>query len=124
MPDKHIFTFLNRLGKRTATGLTWTPQRVCSLRKDHKILAYQEGERLKRGELTVEEVSAQLAISKSKVKRLIDSKILPARQVCPATPWIIKKDELESELVKRAATTSTRRYPRSQNLNQLTFAFQ
>lgn len=124
MPDKHIVTFLNRLGKRTATGLTWTPQRVCSLRKDYKIPVYQAGERLQRGELTVEEVSVQLAISKSKVKRLIDSKILPARQTCPATPWIINKSDLELEQVNRAATTTLRKYPRPQNLKQLTFTFQ
>jgi len=62
MPDQHIASFLNRIGKRTATGLTWNPLRLCSFRKNNQIPVYREGERQKRDEFTADEVSKELGI--------------------------------------------------------------
>ena len=124
MPDKHTVTFLNRLGKTTATGLTWTPGRVASFRKDHKIPVFCEGERQKRGEFTIEDAADQLGIGKTKVRRLIQHEILSATQVCPGTPWIIRKDDLLSEKVQKAAHSKLSRRPLPDNSEQQTFNFQ
>ncbi len=97
MPDKHIVGCLNRLGKRTASGLAWTPARVCSFRKDHHIPVFKEGEREQRGELTPEEVSCELGVSVSKVRKLIKRGILPAKQVCTGAPLLIQKEALALE---------------------------
>jgi hypothetical protein len=43
LPDQGITAIINRLGKRTARGHTWTAARVCSLRKHHGIATYREG---------------------------------------------------------------------------------
>ena len=99
MPDKYIVGCLNRLGRRTASGLAWTPARVCSFRKDHHIPVFKEGEREQRGELTPEEVSCELGVSVSKVRKLIKRDILPAKQVCTGAPLLIQKEALALEQV-------------------------
>ncbi len=45
MPDKAIASLLNRAGKTTGKGNSWTQGRVCSLRNKQTIAVYQEGER-------------------------------------------------------------------------------
>ncbi len=111
MPDKNIVWCLNRLGKRTATGLTWTPVRVCAFRKDHHISVYKEGEREQRGEMTPEEVSHELGISFSKVRKMIKCGILPATQVCTGAPWLIQKEALTLEQVQHAVKTTSSSRP-------------
>jgi Recombinase/Recombinase zinc beta ribbon domain len=50
MPDMAIAAALNRAGKTTGKGNSWTRARIASLRNDHKIAVYREGERAERGE--------------------------------------------------------------------------
>ena len=124
MPDKHIVGCLNRLGTRTASGLTWTPARVCSFRKDHRIPVFKEGERQQRNELTPEEVSCELGISVSKVRKLIKRGILPAKQVCSGAPWLIQKEDLTLEQVQHAAQSTLNSCPLTPNSKQNTFDFE
>jgi DNA invertase Pin-like site-specific DNA recombinase len=124
MPDKHIVAFLNRLGKTTAKGHTWNPIRLRAFRSNNNIAVYREGERQERGEFTVDEASAKLGVSKTKVWRLIQHKILQARQVCSGAPWIISKIDLESEAVIKAARTKLPKRPLSQNSKQKMLNFQ
>jgi excisionase family DNA binding protein len=84
--DQGITAILNRLGKRTAKGHTWTETRVRTFRNDHQIAAYREGERAERGELTLAEAAQTLAVSTMTIRRLIERKLLPARQACPGSP--------------------------------------
>lgn len=120
MPDKHIVGCLNRLGKRTASGLTWTPVRVCSFRKDHHIPVFKEGEREQRGELTPEEVSCELGVSVSKVRKLIKRGILPAKQVCTGAPLLIQKETLTLDQVQRAAKSNLANRPLTPDSKQNT----
>ncbi len=124
MPDKHIVAFLNRLGKTTAKGHTWNPIRLRAFRSNNNIAVYREGERQERGELTVEEASAKLGVSKTKVWRLIQQKILQARQVCPGAPWVISEKDLKSKAVNKAAQSRLPIRPRSQNSKQQMLNFQ
>ena len=50
MPDTGIAVALNRAGKTMAKGHSWPRTRVASLRKDHGIAVYREGECAERGE--------------------------------------------------------------------------
>lgn len=124
MPDKHIVAFLNRIGKTTAKGHSWNPVRLRSFRNNNNIAVYREGERQQREEFTVDEASSILGIGRTKVRRLIHQKILPARQVCAGAPWIISKKDLESEAVKKAAHSILPKRPRSVNSKQKMFNFQ
>ncbi len=102
MPDPSIAAVLNRLGKRTTNGLSWTASRVQLFRNDHHLLAYREGERADRGELMLDEVVEELGVSKMTVIRMIHTKTLPARQVCPGAPYLILRKDLELPSVRSA----------------------
>jgi hypothetical protein len=88
MPDSSIAAVLNRLGRRTVGGLSWTADRVQLFRNEHHLLAYRDGERIARGELVLDEVVRELGLSKMTVIRMIHTKKLPARQVCPGAPYV------------------------------------
>jgi DNA invertase Pin-like site-specific DNA recombinase len=124
MPDKHIVAFLNRIGKTTAKGHTWNPVRLRSFRNNNNIPVYREGERQEREEFTVDEASSKLGIGSTKARRLIQHKILPARQVCSGAPWIIFKKDLESEAVKKAAHSKLPKRPLPEKSKQEVLNFQ
>jgi hypothetical protein len=124
MPDKHMVAFLNRIGKTTAKGHTWNPVRLRAFRSNNNIPVYHEGERQERDEFTIHEASLELGIGQTKVRRLIQHKILPAKQVCPGAPWIIAKKDLESEMIKMAAHSKLPRRPFAENPKQKTLNFQ
>ena len=115
MPDKAIASVLNRAGKRTGRGNGWTSSRVCSLRSNHGIATYRDGERRERGEVTLDEAAAALLVSSSSVRRLIQDGQLAANQLCKRAPWVIKASDLERDDVKRAASARRLRRPPSGN---------
>jgi excisionase family DNA binding protein len=94
-PDRNIASILNRLGRRTGRGHTWTEGRIRAFRGTHDIAVYQEGERLARGELTLEETAKMLQISTESVRRLIAQKVLVAHQACTGAPWVIQRAEVD-----------------------------
>ena len=95
LPDELIAGLLNRLGKKTGEGNSWTKGRVCSFRSARGIAVYREGERQERGELILSEAAEQLAVDPVVIPRLIRSGILPARQACKGAPWIIQREALD-----------------------------
>ena len=118
MPDKAIAAVLNRAGKTTGRGNGWTQSRVCSLRSNHDIATYRDGERLARGEVTLDEAAAALSVSPSSVRRLIQDGQLAARQLCKGAPWVINVTDLDRDDVKRAASARRLRRPPPANLEQ------
>jgi excisionase family DNA binding protein len=105
MPDSSIAAVLNRLGRRTVGGLSWTAARVQLFRNDHHLLAYRDRERIDRGELVLDEVACELGVSKMTVIRMIHNKTLPARQVCPGAPYVILRQDLELPGVRSVPPT-------------------
>jgi excisionase family DNA binding protein len=120
MPDSSIAAVLNRLGRRTVGGLSWTAARVQLFRNDHHLLAYRDGERIERGELVLDEVARELGVSKMTVIRMIHTQTLPARQVCPGAPYVILRQDLELPGVRSASLIP----PVSADLRQATMEFQ
>jgi DNA invertase Pin-like site-specific DNA recombinase len=119
-PDQGITATLNRLGKRTAHGHTWTEARVRVFRNDHGIAVYGEDERRDRGELTLEESAKALGVSTMTVRRLIERKILPAQHACIGAPWIIQQAD-----VQRVATMPALGLgPRTVDADQITLQFE
>jgi hypothetical protein len=94
-PDRGIASILNRLGRRTGRGHTWNEGRVRAFRGTHDIAVYQEGERLSRGELTLEETAKILKVSTESVRRLIAQEMLVAQQACTGAPWVIQRAEVD-----------------------------
>ena len=97
--DEQIAFYLNRLGKKTAEGHSWTRVRVTSFRNKRDIDAFRKGEIEERGEVLSEQAAEILNVSRDKIYELIKRKILPAFQVCPGTPWVIQQDDLKREEV-------------------------
>jgi DNA invertase Pin-like site-specific DNA recombinase len=118
MPDKAIAAVLNRAGKTTGRGNGWTQSRVCSLHSNHDIATYRDGERLARGEVTLDEAAAALSVSPSSVRRLIQDGQLAAQQLCKGAPWVINVTDLDRDDVKRAASARRLRRPPPANLEQ------
>jgi DNA invertase Pin-like site-specific DNA recombinase len=120
MPDKSIAAVLNRSGKQTGRGNSWTRMRVCSVRSQKGIAPYQEGERKARGEVTLNEAADILAVSPSTVSRMIGNGLLPAQQLCKGAPWIIQEATLHTEQVQREASCRRTRVPSSHDPRQPT----
>jgi len=100
-PDARIASILNRNQRRTAHGQNWTAKRICSLRNNHAIPVYHEGERQARGEMSISEVATALAVTPTTVLRLISLKQLPATQACVGAPWILRSADVERCVAER-----------------------
>ncbi len=115
LPDLAIAAILNRSGKLTGRGATWTRTHVCGLRNTHGIPAYREGERAEREEATLDEAADILKVSRATAYRMVSRGILPARQLCAGAPWIIGLADLQQDAVQRDAEARRSRRPVSQN---------
>ena len=102
-PDEQIAATLNRLGLRTGAGNTWKEHRVRALRSYHRLPAYDPTQTTTQT-LTLEQAAQRLGVTHKPVRRLIESKTLPATQVAPYAPWEIPVEAVESELVLQAVT--------------------
>jgi DNA invertase Pin-like site-specific DNA recombinase len=100
-PDARIASILNRNQRRTAHGQSWTAKRICSLRNNHAIPVYREGERQARGEMSVSEGATALGVTPTTVLRLIRLKQLPATQACVGAPWILRSADVERCMAER-----------------------
>ena len=123
MPDETIAAVLNRRGESTSHGNSWTRGRICSLRRQYDIAIHRPGESAERGEVTLGDAAAALAISTSTIRRLIAEGALPASQPCKGAPWIIRRADLSSDDVRRRADARRSRRPppddQQQNLLEL-----
>jgi excisionase family DNA binding protein len=115
---------LNRSGESTARGNSWTSSRVYSLRHNHGIAPYGEGERAERGEVTIEEAAAALSVSPSTILRMLRDGALLGQQLCKGAPWIIRSRDLECKGVRDEAKRRSSRRPSSRDPRQRSLDFQ
>jgi len=123
MSDKQIAAQLNRLGIKTAKGHTWTRLRVGNFRTIHEMPNYSQGERETRGELTLEQAADQLGVSYSTVQRMIQRRQVPAQQVCPGGPWILRAEDVEAFRIHNRAKQPRKNRPSSPHPNQKALDF-
>lgn len=123
MPDKAIAALLNRAGKPTGRNNGWTQNRVCTFRNHRGIEVYRDGERLRRGELTLNEAADRLSVSTMTVLRMIRRGVIPARQLCKGAPWVIKVADIATKAACSEAG-SHHRAPLTADPTQRTLAFQ
>lgn len=122
MPDAQIAGLLNRLGLRTAKGLTWTRNRVCIVRNSEGIPVHDAVRAAEEGWLTMDGAARQAGVSVTVIRKLIDRGILPARQVIPLAPWMIRASDLGCDGVVRYLdqVRAGRALPRTADSAQLT----
>jgi DNA invertase Pin-like site-specific DNA recombinase len=100
-PDTKIAGILNRQGRRTARGLSFTASRVQSLRHHWKIPCHQPSDQPQEGELlNVTAAAKQLGIAPSTLLRWLDDGFVAGEQITPGAPWQIRlTDQLRNMLV-------------------------
>jgi DNA invertase Pin-like site-specific DNA recombinase len=100
-PDTIIAGVLNRQGRKTARGESFTANRVASLRTHWKIPRYQAPPQPPEGELlTVEAAAEQLGVAASALLRWLNDGFIGGEQVTPGAPWRIRMtDELKKLIV-------------------------
>lgn len=100
MRDSAIASTLNRLGRMTSRGNTWTESRVAALRFNSEIPGYDKSRNSEV--ITMDEAAKLLGISPMSVHRLIEQGIIAAVQHVPYAPQIIMKETLNSLQVQKA----------------------
>ena len=101
-PDALIAGILNRQERRTATGLRFTTNRVCSLRTHWHIPRFEPSTEPPEGKLmNMHEAAETLGVAPSTVHRWLNDGFIPAEQLTPGAPWRIRMtDELLSRFVE------------------------
>jgi DNA invertase Pin-like site-specific DNA recombinase len=96
--DAVIAGILNRQGRRTARGLSYTASRVQSLRHHWDVPCYQQNTHQAQGELvTVAEAAAALGLAPSTLHRWLGDGFIAGEQTTPGAPWrILMNDELRA----------------------------
>ena len=100
-PDAKIAGILNRQGRRTARGLSYTASRVQSLRHHWNIPCHQPSDQPQKGDLlTVTAAAKQLGIAPSTLLRWLNDGFVAGEQTTPGAPWRIRlTDQLRGMLV-------------------------
>ena len=99
--DSMITKVLNQQKRRTATGMSYTPANVATIRKRHGIPAYQGGNAPEPDEevTSVHQAAAELGITASTLYRWLNDGIVPGEQITPGAPWRIRLTPSIRELV-------------------------
>ncbi len=113
--DQQIAATLNRLGLRTGVGNGWNVSRVHSARCYYHLPYFSQNDQ--PSEVSIQVAAQRLDVSQSIVRRMIEEKILPARQAVVCAPWQIPVEALDSEEIRRKATNIKNRVrvPQSQS---------
>ena len=101
--DRQIAATMNRLRLRTGTGNSWNDMRVRSARSYYQLPVFRQDEQAKAKEVTVKIAAQRLNVSEWIVRRMIEEKILPARQAVVCAPWQIPVEALNSEEIRKEA---------------------
>jgi DNA invertase Pin-like site-specific DNA recombinase len=103
-PDAKIAGILNRQGRRTARGLSYTASRVQSLRHHWNIPCHQPPDQPQEGDLlNVTAAARQLGIAASTLLRWLNDGFVAGEQVTPGAPWRVRiTDQLRGMLVDDA----------------------
>jgi DNA invertase Pin-like site-specific DNA recombinase len=98
--DAIIAGVLNRQGRKTATGESFTANRVASLRQHWKIPCYQAPATPPEGELlTVQAAAAQLGVAASTLLRWLMDGFIGGEQITPGAPWRIRLTQQLQDLI-------------------------
>jgi DNA invertase Pin-like site-specific DNA recombinase len=98
--DSIIAGVLNRQGRKTARGESFTANRVNSLRSHWNIPRYQPPAQPPDGELlTVEAAANQLRVAPSTLLRWLNDGFIGGEQVTPGAPWRIRMTQELKNLI-------------------------
>ena len=100
--DAIIAGILNRQGRRTATGLRFTANRVGNVRRHWNIPRFKPSDEPSEGDLVTVGGAAQIiGVAPSTVHRWLNDGFIPGEQLTPGAPWRIRMtEELRARFVE------------------------
>ena len=100
--DAIIAGILNRQGRKTATGLSFTANRVSSLRTHWNIPCFEPSQQANEAQcVTVERAAEALGVAPSTLHRWLNDGFIAGEQITPGAPWRIRlDDELRARFVE------------------------
>ena len=103
-PDTVIAGILNRQGRTTARDLSFTANRVGSLRANWKIPCFEAVEHTPAGDcMSIERAAQTLGLAPSTLHRWLNDGFIAGEQDTPGAPWRIRMtEELRSLFVENA----------------------
>lgn len=105
--DGEIAATLNRIKLRTGAGHSWNAERVYGVRRQQGLPG--AGSNLENRTVTLQQAVERTGVNELSIRRLIEQKVLPARQVVPSAPWEISLDALNSPGVQQAIESIRKR---------------
>ena len=110
-PDRELAMSLNRMRCKTGDGESWTTVRVRELRERLSIAEY-DATSADQNLISLMKAADRLGICVGSAKSLALKGILPATQLLPGAPWLVKADALSSESVQAGVRGVIERRPR------------
>jgi predicted DNA-binding transcriptional regulator AlpA len=103
-PDTVIAGILNRQGRTTARGMSFTANRVSSVRTHWKIPCFEAADQIPEGDcMTIERAAQTLGLAPSTLHRWLNDGFIAGEQDTPGAPWRIRMtQELRSMFVENA----------------------
>jgi DNA invertase Pin-like site-specific DNA recombinase len=103
-PDTVIAGILNRQGRTTARGMSFTANRVSSVRTHWKIPCFEAADQIPEGDcMTIERAAQTLGLAPSTLHRWLNDGFIAGEQVTPGAPWRIRMTQkLRSMFVESA----------------------
>ena len=103
-PDTVIAGILNRQGRTTARGMSFTANRVSSVRTHWKIPCFEAADQISEGDcMTIERAAQTLGLAPSTLHRWLNDGFIAGEQVTPGAPWRIRMtQQLRSMFVENA----------------------
>lgn len=101
-PDALVAGVLNRQGRTTATGLSFTANRVSSLRTHWDIACFEPAQEATESECaTVDGAAQALGVTPSTLHRWLNDGFIAGEQITPGAPWRIRlTQELRSRFIE------------------------
>jgi len=97
--DSKIAQVFNLLQIKTASGKNWDILSVSKFRHQHHIPIFDQAEYDEKGLVNLTQAAEILGTYPMTIRRLINAKIIKARQVVQYSPWIIEKEQLTTPQV-------------------------
>jgi hypothetical protein len=99
--DDVIAGALNRNGLKTGRGNRWTRERVVSLRNYHQIACFNPDRCQQEGWLKLNEAADVVGVSSMTLRLAIERGEIPGEHPLPDGPWVINRQDLETEAAER-----------------------
>jgi len=103
-PELGGLGFQRKCERWTGRGNRWTRERVTALRSHHEIPCYNPERRATEGWMNLTEASKLLGISAKTLRLAVERGDISALHPLPDSPWIFKRQDLETEAAQRIVT--------------------